>query len=88
MKSMGTSPPRNKENEKIKRQIYAEQCDKLKKEQLEASPIKEDEPRLMDCCGCGEPFQMGKGFVHDGKFEIWWCEQCFREMAKRVYGEI
>lgn len=96
MKSMGTPPPRSKETDAIKCEIWANKNEKLNmaptpdavmSDQLGHAAFQERRERgWFDCCICGEPYQFGKGFVHDGSWDSFWCESCFREMALEKYG--
>lgn len=95
MKPMGIAPPRSKENDKVLKEIYAERCNKANKpetpkevhsDQFGAYTDFEQVNNRWSCCECGEPFALGQNFVHDGSYDTWWCESCFREMALTKYG--
>ena len=90
MKSMGTPPPRNKENAMALREVWAMQS----AARQEKPPMPEatyndqfggrhepDEKGLFDCPHCGEPWRPGTPFLYDYKNEQRWCEPCLREFA-------
>lgn len=98
MRPIGNAPPRSKENDKIKAEIWAEQCNQRNKpptpesiinDQLGASGHEHDEPGYFDCCKCGEAYMLTPGepippFIFDYKSMTRWCEPCFREYAKEL----
>jgi hypothetical protein len=92
MKPIGSPPPRSKDTDRIKAQIYREACDQRNKKPVPTSAIldqfgcmPETEPDSpLDCCQCSERFEFGKGFIFDGKTGECWCPDCFREHAEKL----
>lgn len=100
MRPIGTPPPRNKATDRLKAEIWAEQCSRLNKPSVPGSVMNDQlgpafyqtpERGYFDCCRCGEPYKLIPGkpippLIHDGKYEDFWCESCIREYANELLG--
>lgn len=98
MNPMGVAPPRSKEVNRIKAEIWAEQCNQRNKypmsqsttnDQLGPAAHEPPERGYFDCCRCGEPYKIISSepippLIHDGTYANFWCEACFREYAREL----
>ncbi len=95
MKPIGVAPPRCSETDRLKKVVWAEQCNQRNKLPIPKASLNDqmgalggivDEPHPFDCCECGESFRIGNGFVCDGQWQSFWCELCFRRMVVERFG--
>ncbi len=88
MKPMGTPPPRSVETDRIKRQIWEEQCNQRNKptipeavlnDQLGAEPSERTGNDGAICYQCGE-LLIYPHIAFDNKTGQFWCEDCVRQL--------